>query len=119
MNKYIKRFRERFPLMLFKEADESLREFIETFWLDILKEEEENRHLTKDGYCCACKYDIAGFEEKLKERDDTAYAKGIIKGREQRDKDLIKKIEGMVRYKDTEKGGFNQAITKVLTLLKQ
>ena len=27
----------------------------------------EGEHKTKDGYCCACGYDIAGFKERLKE----------------------------------------------------
>lgn len=26
---------------------------------------QKESHTTQDGYCCACEYDIAGFEEKL------------------------------------------------------
>lgn len=29
--------------------------------------QEGEEHQTKEGYCCACEYDIAGFEEKIEQ----------------------------------------------------
>jgi ribosomal protein L37E len=35
----------------------------------------EEAHATVDNYCCACGYDIAGFEERLKEAREEERAK--------------------------------------------
>lgn len=35
----------------------------------------EETHATIDNYCCACGYDIAGFEDKLKEAREEERAK--------------------------------------------
>lgn len=32
--------------------------------------EKQESHTTKQGYCCACDYDIACMEEKIKEAED-------------------------------------------------
>ena len=36
---------------------------------ELLKSQKEESHETKDGYCCACDYDIARFEGKLKSQE--------------------------------------------------
>ena len=39
-------------------------------WADKIETLLKEAHDTEDGYCCACEYDIAGFEQALKEREE-------------------------------------------------
>lgn len=44
-------------------------EAIKSFISKLLKERETEAHDTENGYCCACEYDIAVFEGKIKQRE--------------------------------------------------
>lgn len=56
----------------FHVGKEEGQKFVQDWLLSTLKEYKaeilKERHNTRDGYCCACDYDIAGFENKLKEQ---------------------------------------------------
>lgn len=86
----IEKFRERFkdglPTMKIHNAGHSSwieHPKLESFILEVEKNAFEKgkkeSHKTENGYCCACEYDIAVFESKLKE----AFEKGKDYGRNQ------------------------------------
>lgn len=71
----------------------------------------EETHGTEDVYCCACEYDIACFESKLRE---------LLKAQKDR---LKGEIEKMTRVETggiigVELSGWNKALEEVLKLLK-
>lgn len=65
-----------------------------------MPKEIDKPHETKDGYCCACEYDIAGFKEKISEARDNGFDAGCQYGtqiaREARKK-AIEECIGMVK----------------------
>jgi hypothetical protein len=45
-------------------------------YIDAKKGRKKIPHDTRDGYCCACNYDITRFEGELKEMERKSYKKG-------------------------------------------
>lgn len=66
----------------------------EDFFISQIETILKEPHETKDGYCCACDYDIACFDGKLKEQRESLVEKGnglkkIFQYSENWDKDEI------------------------------
>lgn len=63
---------------------------IADWWLSHLKEYKQEPHKTKDGWCCACGYDIAALDE-------------VINDHEKEYKERVRKmIEGQHEYRHLE-----------------
>jgi hypothetical protein len=76
--------------IVIKRSPKELQSFIRTLLSQAKQEGRDESHKTEDGYCCACEYDIAGFQQALKE------------AKEETTKEAVGKVFDELEYVDNE-----------------